>query len=224
MTQKPSDGVEPDGKHVDGWPARMSGVTETIVATMGPNGRWNQAALGISPGDGVPEIDEARSEEPVVARTYGRTRTRRNFEADRPAYVQFTTDPLDFVEAALGVYETENPIVSSAGSWTRADVSEVDRTDDSGTEIVEWSLRPIESGIQERSVPTLQRGRAAVIEATVPASRLGIDGYDDEALLDRLKSLADVVETASDERTMVAFERIDELVGWRDLLEEKEEE
>lgn len=219
MTQAPSDGVEPDGEPIDGWPVRLSGVSETVVATAGPNGRWNQAALGVRPPADGPDAVDRGADEPVIARSYGRTRTRRNFEAARPAYVQFTTDPLDFVEAVLGVYETDDPILSSADAWVRVGIGEEGRTDEHDTEIVEWSLRPVESGIRERSVPTMHRGRAAAVEATVPASRLGVEGYDDEQLLDRLSSLADVVETAGDDRAIAAFDRIDELVGWRDGIE-----
>jgi hypothetical protein len=219
VTQERSDAVDPDGERVEGWPTRLSGVTETVVATEGPNGRWNHAALGISPPDDVSAPLESGAGSSVVARTFGRTRTRRNFAAGREAYVQFTTDPLDFVEAALGVYETDAPILCSSDAWTLVEVTERDRTAEWNTEIVEWSLRPIETGIRNRSVPTVHRGRAAVFEATVPASRLGIEGYDDGELLTRLESLGAVVDAAGDERAAIAFERIDELVGWRERLE-----
>ena len=39
--------------------------------------------------------------DPVTATTYGRTRTWRNFRERGGGYVQFTRDPVDFVEAAL---------------------------------------------------------------------------------------------------------------------------
>lgn len=219
MSSNTSAGVEPDGERVEGWPARLAGVTETVIATEGPNGRWNQAALGISPPEDGPDAIDRGSDSAATARTFGRTRTRRNLAAGRPASVQFTRDPLDFVEAALGVYETEAPILESADAWTRVDVEEQGRTDDHGTEVVEWSLEPIESGARERVVPTTDRGRAAVIEATVHASRLDVDAFDEGELLDRLAWLADVVDAAGDERSRTAFDRVDEHVGWRDRIE-----
>ncbi len=30
-----------------GWPVELRGVTETVVATLGPNEKWNMAALGL---------------------------------------------------------------------------------------------------------------------------------------------------------------------------------
>ena len=52
------------------WPVDLRGVTESIVATLGPNDRWNMAALGLHAPDD--------SGEPVTATTWGNTRTRRN--------------------------------------------------------------------------------------------------------------------------------------------------
>lgn len=222
MIHEPSAGVEPDGERIDGWPARVTGVTETVVATKGPNGRWNQAALGIAPAATDGDVVEQGSGAAVSAQTYGRTRTRRNLAAGREAFVQFTQDPLDFVEAALGVFETDAPILASADAWTRVSAKKGKSTDDHDTEVVVWSLRPVESGVRERLVPTTNRGRAAVFEATVPASRLGVEGYDDKLLLQRLSWLADVVETAGDERSAAAFERIDEQVGWRDRIDRRD--
>ncbi|WP_248515733.1 DUF447 family spectrin-like domain-containing protein [Salinarchaeum laminariae] len=247
MSHEPSPGIDPDGELVDGWPTRLTGVTETIVATKGPNGLWNQAALGITPDAANTDSVEPGSDTPMTARTYGKTRTRRNFDAisgsdvntsgketsptkideklqpgptDAEAFVQFTRDPLDFVEAALGVFETDAPILASADAWTRIIVDEGGRTDDQGTEIVEWSLSPVESGVRDRVVPTVNRGCAAVIEATVPASRLDVEAFDDADGLERLAKLGDVVATAGDERSTAAFARIDEHVGWRQQFEE----
>ncbi|MFC6737614.1 DUF447 domain-containing protein, partial [Halolamina salina] len=56
-----SDGGEPTGDGdwtpendaPDGWPVPLRGVTESVIATMGPNGLWNLAALGLHAGDPV---------------------------------------------------------------------------------------------------------------------------------------------------------------------------
>lgn len=216
MSPDTSAGVEPDGDRIDGWPARLSGVTETVVATEGPEGRWNQAALGISPaGDGADALDEG-SDAAVTARTFGRTRTRVNFSAGRGAYVQFTTDSLDFASAALDVHETDAPILASADAWTQVAVEPRGDDRDRSTPVQRWTIVPIESGVRDRSVTPISRGRAAVIEATVAASRLDVDAYDTEALLDRLEWLSDVVETCGGERDLAAFELIDDVTRWRD--------
>jgi hypothetical protein len=228
VSHDPSGAVAPVGEPVDGWPARIEGVIETVIATNGPNGRWNQAALGISPGDDRSRI-EAGQATPATARTYGRTRTRRNLAAGRQAYVQFTRDPVDFVEAALSVFETDAPILASADAWTEVRAERTDRSEEHGTEVLSWSVAPIAAAVRQPtgvpagdrsgSVPTINRGRSAAIEATVPASRLDVEGYDGGDLLQRLSWLEEVVEAAGDERARVAFRRIDEHVGWRDRIE-----
>ncbi|WP_459194846.1 DUF447 domain-containing protein [Halosimplex sp. J119] len=182
------------------WPVELSGVVESAVTTLGPNDRWNVAALGLHAGD------------PVTARTYGRTRTRRNFRERGTGYVQFTRDPVDFVDAALAVRESDDPILDSADAWVEVAVERIDSTTESGTEIVTWRLEPVDSTVERRVVPTTNRGFYAVVEATVAASRLDVDSYDTEVLLERLAYFERVVETAGGERERTAFDRIDELV------------
>ncbi|WP_135303181.1 DUF447 domain-containing protein [Haloarcula amylovorans] len=184
------------------WPVDLAGVTETIVTTLGPNGCWNVAALGVqAPEDGGP----------ATATTWGRTRTWRNFRERGEGYVQFTRDPVDFAEAALSVREEDEPILDSADAWVRCDVEQVTEGEDDGTQWVEWALIPQESGIERRVVPTTDRGHAAVVEATVAASRLDVPAYDCETLLDRLRYFESVVETAGSEREREAFRRVREL-------------
>lgn len=185
------------------WPVDLAGVTETVVTTLGANGRWNAAALGVFP----PEDGRA------TAKTWGRTRTRRNFEREGEGYVQFPTDPVEFVDAALSIVEREEPILESAAAWVRVEAVRVDAGVEDGTEWVEWSLEPVESSVCRETVPTIARGFAAVVEATVAASRVGVPGYDDERLRERLAWCASVVERTGSERDRVAFERIREQVA-----------
>ena len=184
------------------WPVALRGVTESIVTTRGPNGRWNVAALGL------------RGSDPVTARTWGRTRTRRNFEREGEGYVQFTRDPLQFVDAALGVWEVDQPVLTDADAWVRVDVERTDAGADGDTEWVEWTLRPVETAVEREVVPTINRGRNAVIEATVWASRLDVPTYDRAELEARLNYLKDVVRTCGGDREREAWERIEDLVEW----------
>jgi hypothetical protein len=184
------------------WPVKLAGVTESIVTTLGPNDLWNVAALGLhEPDDG-----------PVTATTWGRTRTWRNFRERGKAYVQFTRDPVDFAEAALSVREEADPVLSSADAWVRVRVERLADGEDGDTQWVEWALVPEEAGVERRVVPTTNRGHAAVVEATVAASRLDVPAYDRTALLDRLAYFESVVETAGSERERAAFDRVRELV------------
>lgn len=196
-----------------GWPLDLAGVTETVVATCGPNGRWNQAALGVHAPD-PPEEPEA------TALTYGRTRTRRNFEREGEGVVQFTADPREFVDAALTIRETEKPTVPNADAWVRVVVERVDaRTAEDGTEILTWRLEPTKSRVVEERVHRINRGFGAVVDATVAASRLDVEGYDEATLLDRLRYFAETVERCGGPREREAFSRIDDATGWRDRFD-----
>jgi hypothetical protein len=192
-----------DGSPDAAWPVDLRGVTESVVTTLGPNDRWNVAALGLHAGD------------PVTARTYGRTRTRRNFRERGGGYVQFTRDPVDFVEAALAVRESEDPLLDSADAWARIDVERRGETDEGGTRVVTWTVVPVESAVERETVPTTNRGYYAVVEATVAASRLDVDAYDESVLRERLDYFASVVETCGGERERAAFDRVRELVDWK---------
>ncbi|MFB6308884.1 MAG: DUF447 domain-containing protein [Haloarculaceae archaeon] len=199
-------GERADGESV-GWPVELRGITETVVTTLGPNDRWNVAALGIDAGDIETDADDT-----VTARTWGRTRTWRNFRDRGEGYVQFTRDPVDFVEAALAVREQDDPILDSADAWVRVTVEQVQTGEDGGTEWVEWALRPVESAVRSEIVPSTNRGHAAVIEATVAASRLDVDAYERTELVERLRYFERVVDRCGGPAERRAFDRLRDLV------------
>jgi hypothetical protein len=188
------------------WPVDLGGrgVTESIVTTLGPNDRWNVAALGLFPPEST--------NDQVTARTWGRTRTRRNFAERGEGYVQFWRDPTDFVEAACGIREEPEPVLEHVAAWARVRVDRLDSGEEDGTEWVDWALHPVESVVRSREVPTHNRARAAVVEATVAASRLGVDGFDDEVLRARIDYYADVVDSCGGELERAAWERFEALV------------
>lgn len=204
----------PEDDGPDDWPVSLRGVTESVVATLGPNDRWNVAALGLHAGD------------PVTARTYGNTRTRRNFERRRDdesapdGVIQFVADSREFVDAALSVREESDPVLPSAAAWVAVRVDQVSREDDGGVTVREWELTPVESAVRRESVCTVNRGFGAVVEATVAASRFDAPGFETDRLLERLVFLADVVERCGGAREREAFARIDAYVDWRTRLEE----
>ncbi|WP_435347470.1 DUF447 domain-containing protein [Haloarchaeobius sp. HRN-SO-5] len=185
------------------WPVDLHGITETVVATRGPNDRWNLAALGLHAGA------------PATARTWGRTRTRRNFDRRGAAVVQFTRDPVDFTRAALDVYEREGPVLDSADAWARVDVERVGTGDDGSTDWVEWSLAPVESAVERESVVPVNRGFGAVVEATVAASRLDVPSYDRTTLRRRLAYFEQVVDRCGGPREREAMARIEALTDWK---------
>jgi hypothetical protein len=186
----------------DGWPVELRGVTESIVTTLGPNKRWNVAALGLHAGD------------PATATTWGRTRTWRNLTEGGRGYVQFTPDPVDFAEAAMTIREEDVPILDSADAWVEVSFERRDDGEDGGTQWVEWALKPVEGTVEHRGVRTTNRGYYAVIEATVAASRLGVDAYDQETLRDRLDYFEGVVKKCGGPREHEAFDVVREQAEW----------
>ena len=213
-----ADRASTGGQDGGPWPARLRGVTETVVATLGPNDRWNHAALGVhadgaaSTRDEGGQGDAADDPDAVTAFTYGNTRTRRNFHGRGDGVVQFTRDALDFTNAALAVHETEGPVLDAADAWVRVTATQVDARDEDGTRVETWRLDPVEATVRRRVVPVVNRGHAAVVDATVAASRLGVPGFDDDALRDRLDRAVDVVATCGGDRERAAIRRVDALV------------
>jgi hypothetical protein len=194
------------------WPVPLRGVTESIVATLGPNDRWNQAALGLHAPDSPAD--------PVTAVTWGKTRTRGNFERRGGGVIQFTTDPREFVDAALDVTETADPVRDGAAAWIEVDARRIDDGEDEGTEWVRWALTPRSATVRETVVPTINRGFYAVVDATVAASRLDVPAFDTATLLDRLDYFAETVERCGGPEEREAFARIDDLTGWRERRNE----
>ncbi|PSP74498.1 DUF447 domain-containing protein [Halobacteriales archaeon QS_3_64_16] len=213
------DGGEADGSV--GWPVCLRGVTESVVATLGPNDRWNCAALGLLANDENENEEDGNGDgataEPgpprVTARTWGRTRTWRNFREEGEGYVQFVRDPVVFTEAALSIHEERSPVLDAAAAWVRVDVERIDAGESGGTQWVKWALHPRERQVLERRVPTIDRGHGAVIEATIAASRLDVPAYDTEELCDRLAYSERVVERCGGPREREAFSRLVETVG-----------
>lgn len=182
------------------WPVPLRGLTESVVTTPGPEGRWHVAALGLHPG------------EPVTARTWGRTRTRRNLDREGRGVVQFTRDPVQFVEAALAATAVDEPVLDAADAWVEVAAERLETGRESGTEWVDWALEPVEAKVLETTVPAIERGFNAVIEATVDASRLGVAGFDEATLRDRLARHRAVVDRCGSPRDREAMRRLDELI------------
>jgi hypothetical protein len=192
------------------WPVALRGVTESIVATRGPNDRWNMAALGLHTPD--------EPGEPVEATTWGNTRTKRNFHRQGGGVIQFPADPRAFVDAAVTIREEDHPVLPTADAWVTVDVEAVATGTEGETEWERWVLRPTDSGtIAERRPRTINRGFGAVIDATVAASRLDVPGYDTETLLDRLTYFEETVAKCGGPREQAAFETLSEATEWRSL-------
>ncbi|WP_439331151.1 DUF447 domain-containing protein [Halobellus inordinatus] len=205
-------GTAADG---DEWPVDLRGVTESVVTTLGPNDRWNVAALGLHAPD---ESGGDEAPAPVTATTWGNTRTRRNFHRQGGGVVQFVSDPRTFVEAAVTIREEDDPVLPDAHAWVDIEARQVDAGESGGTRWERWELTPIESAVVETTVPTINRGFGAVIEATVATSRLDVPAYDTDELLARLRYFAETVERCGGRPEREAFAALDDATGWRERL------
>ncbi|SEO68678.1 hypothetical protein SAMN04487948_104178 [Halogranum amylolyticum] len=190
------------------WPVALRGVTESVVATLGPNDQWNFAALGLH----APEDDG----EPVTATTWGNTRTRRNFHRQGGGVVQFTQDPREFVAAAVTIHERTEPVLEGADAWVDVEAEQVDTGEDGGTRWERWEFAPVEHAVVREYVPTINRGFAAVVDATVAVSRLDVPAFDTDELLRRLDYFAETVEKCGGSAEREAFETLTEVSEWRE--------
>lgn len=204
---------------VSEWPVSLRGITESIVTTQHADGAWNVAALGLQApttdgdaGDSSDDADRvAAGERPVVARTWGETTTKQHFDRTGRGYVQFTSDPVDIVEAALATRQTKHPVLPSADAWAEVRVSQRERGKEGTTVWVDWALTPVETGTEARTVPTVNRGFNAVIEAAVATTRLHVPSYDTEVLRDRLDYFEQIVRRCGGPREQEALDRLHEL-------------
>lgn len=192
------------------WPVSITGVTESIVATLGPNELWNMAALGLN----APADEKA----PVTARTWGRTRTWRNFTERGSGVIQFTTDPREFVDAAVRIREEDSPVLPGADAWVEIDAIQTDSGEQGNTKWVDWELTPVNATVRRRQIPTINRGFGAVIDATVAVSRLDVETYPTDVLLSRLVYFAETVEKCGGHNERAAFAKLDAVTDWRERL------
>lgn len=201
MTDLPSS-FHPENRSLDTWPVDLDGVVETIISTKCSDGTYHHAAIGLRDGDGTA----------AAARTWGQTVTASNLSRSTSGTIQILADPLVFVEASLGTYQTPNPVLESANAWIRADAECINRGEEGGTKWTDWQFTPQSGDTVRQDIPVIRRGRAAVIEATVAASRLCVPSYDSDILLNRIEWCRSIVERCGCTRSEQAFLRLTELV------------
>ncbi len=194
------------------WPVDLRGITESVVTTKRADGSWNVAALGLQATEASTEGNEKRApNDHVTARTWGESRTKRGFERDGGGYVQFTRDPVVVVEAALDDWTVDDPLLPATDAWANVTATRIATGTEGDTVWTDWALEPTEAGVEHRTVPTINRGFAAVVEATVAASRVGVAAYDDDRLRERIDYFESVVERCGGPREQEAFDRLHQL-------------
>jgi len=151
-------------------------ITETIATTEDEDGAPNAAPMGVRDED-----------DGLYAYLWEGSTTLGNVRATNRVVVNVTRDPVAYVEAALGDGEGGEvefvgtakeassegpPRLRDADAWFVCDATRVE----GGREgVTRWRLEDNEGTVKSRVVPTFSRGFASVVEATVHATRLGIE-------------------------------------------------
>lgn len=134
-------------------------ITETVATTYDEDGEPNAAPMGVIRDDSI------------YARLWDGSTTLENVRETNEVVVNFTRDPVVYVEAAMG--DGSDFVVDGrlrdADGWVRCDARQVKEESDG---VTRWRLRERERAVEERVLPRHSRGFASVIEATVHATRL----------------------------------------------------
>ncbi|MDZ7730096.1 MAG: DUF447 family protein [Natrialbaceae archaeon] len=160
-----------------------------------PPGTWNSGGTGPAcwrPGDR--RLPGARRGPDRISRTAG------------PDTFQSTTDPVVFVDAALAIVERDAPIHERSQAWAHVTAESIEVGPNGDWE--QWALTPVEATVETRTVPTINRGFGAVIEASVAASRLEIPATDRATSSDGSRTVRAVIERTGGPREREALEHI----------------
>jgi hypothetical protein len=138
-------------------------ITETVATTRDEEDTPNAAPMGV-----------LKENDGVYARLWEGSTTLENVRATERVVVNFTRDPVVYVETALG--DNGGDFVSDgrlrdADGWVRCDAEHVPNPE-GRDEVTRWRLVERERNVAKRALPTHSRGFASVIEATVHATRL----------------------------------------------------
>jgi hypothetical protein len=173
-------------------------ITETVATTKSEDGEPNSAPMGVLRDEGV------------YARLWEGSTTLENVRATNEVVVNFTRDPVVYVESALGDPDGEFVVdgrLRDADGWVRCDAERVPEQEDRD-EVTRWRLTERDRRVAERVLPTHSRGFASVIEATVHATRLEFE----PELRELLEHHLEVARKCGGEREVEAADLIEKYV------------
>lgn len=150
-----------------GWSLLYGRITETVAVTGGDDG-YNVAPMGVVRPQ--PEVDDG--EQTPYARLWRGSDTLENIRGTGRVVVNFTRDPVVYVESALG--DADDRVVDGrlegADAWIRCSAGRTGVERDG--EVERWQLKAEETTVETRRVCAVNRGFNAVVEAAVDATRL----------------------------------------------------
>jgi hypothetical protein len=185
------------------------GISEVIVTTQSAVGMPNAAPVGI-----LTEIDE-QGETNHFIKLYKGSQTLGNVLETSTIAANVTDDVVLFVKTALGhlseAYLSEFagvPVLTQANAWIVFTTVLIEEHDD----YVHFQVLPSAVKITRKEVKAINRGRNAVIEAAVLATRLDLakDAEEKEAMRERVAEYAEIVEKCGGSREKEAMEILKE--------------
>ncbi|HUV02280.1 MAG TPA: DUF447 domain-containing protein [Desulfobacteria bacterium] len=181
------------------------GISEVIVTTQSAVGMPNAAPVGI-----ITEIDERGSETKQFIKLYKGSQTLENVLETSTVAANVTDDVVLFVKTALGhlseLYLSEFagvPVLTKANAWIVFTTVLIEERSD----YLHFQVLPRTVKINRKEVKAINRGRNAVIEAAVLATRLELakDEEEKESMRERVAEYAEIVEKCGGRREKEAM-------------------
>ena len=186
------------------------GISEVIVTTKSTSGEPNAAPIGI-----IAVTNEDENENNYFVRLYKGSKTLSNVRETNKLAANVTNDAVLFVKAAFEpLTETQFslfygfPVLKEANSWILFDCTFSEKT----RETFVFRLTALAVKTNRKEVKAINRGRNAVIEAAILATRYDItEGERDRTEREKLMALyADIVEKCGGSREKEALKILQE--------------
>ncbi|NAT09976.1 DUF447 domain-containing protein [ANME-1 cluster archaeon AG-394-G06] len=180
------------------------GISEVIVTTRSASGTFNAAPIGI-----ITTTNEH------FVKLYKRSRTFTNVQETKKLAANITSDTVLFVKAALdnlgeAHYSSLSsfPVLKEANSWILFQAVLAEKS----TEYSLFQLTPLTIKINRKELKAINRGRNAVIEATILATRyLRVnDEREKEELKKQMARYAKIAEKCGGHREKEAIRILEE--------------
>ncbi|MGB7532030.1 MAG: DUF447 domain-containing protein [Halobacteriota archaeon] len=194
------------------------GISEVIVTTQSVSGVPNAAPIGIiTATNNNNSKGKDENENKYFVKLYKGSKTLSNVQETNKLAANVTDDAVLFVKAAFEhLTETQFslfhgfPVLKEANSWILFDGAFSEKKSESGNFL--FQLTPIAVKISRKEVKAINRGRNAVIEAAILATRYAItEDERDRAEREKLMALyARIVEKCGGRREKEALKILQE--------------
>ncbi|MBL7118051.1 MAG: DUF447 family protein [Candidatus Syntrophoarchaeum sp.] len=195
------------------------GISEVIVTTQSVSSVPNAAPIGIitatnnnNSKDKDKDKDKDENENEYFVKLYEGSKTLSNVQETNKLAANVTDDAVLFVKAAFENLNEAHfslfaglPVLNEANSWIIFECILIEKKRESGNFL--FQLAPIALKINRKGVKAINRGRNAVIEAAILATRYVItaDKREKEEIEKMMERYADVIAKCGGRSEKVAF-------------------